>query len=113
MNSQDFCYWLQGFLEMGDPKELNESQVKMLKQHLNLVFVNVTGIVPPEPPGEPKKEILTATPTDTDRAARDKLRKEMLDRIDGTTRWGFWDREPTSYCSATGVSISGRGAKIC
>jgi hypothetical protein len=42
MNSQEFCYWLQGFFEMTDAKEITPEQVDMIKRHLSLVFVNVT-----------------------------------------------------------------------
>jgi hypothetical protein len=38
----EFCYWLQGFLELADPKRLTASQVKMIQQHLDLVFTKVT-----------------------------------------------------------------------
>lgn len=38
MNSRDFCFWLQGLLEVGEPKELSERQVEIIKQHLALVF---------------------------------------------------------------------------
>lgn len=42
MNSEQFCYWLQGFFEMTDSKNLSEAQVKMIKEHLALVFQKVT-----------------------------------------------------------------------
>lgn len=41
MKSRDFCYWLQGFFEIApssDKKDLNERQVKLIQQHLALVF---------------------------------------------------------------------------
>jgi uncharacterized protein YjaG (DUF416 family) len=37
----EFCYWLQGCLELG-AKELNEEQVKIIRDHLDLVFTKVT-----------------------------------------------------------------------
>lgn len=40
MDSVDFCYWLQGLFELGDPKELNAKQVDLIKKHLNMVFVH-------------------------------------------------------------------------
>lgn len=42
MNSQEFCYWLQGFFELTDAQDLTPAQVDMIKRHLALVFVNVT-----------------------------------------------------------------------
>ena len=38
MNSIDFCFWLQGCFELNDNKELTETQVTAIKNHLNLVF---------------------------------------------------------------------------
>lgn len=41
MKSLDFCYWLQGFFEISkdsELKNLDENQVKTIKDHLGLVF---------------------------------------------------------------------------
>ena len=45
MTSRDFCYWLQGFIELesltsNDPAKLNltEKQFQCVKNHLNMVF---------------------------------------------------------------------------
>lgn len=38
MTSRDFCYWLQGCFEIKNPKNLDESEIEMIKKHLNLVF---------------------------------------------------------------------------
>jgi len=38
MKSEQFIYWLQGFMEMENPKTLNLKQTKMIKDHLALVF---------------------------------------------------------------------------
>ena len=38
MYSRDFAFWLQGFFEISDAKELTEEQTTMIKKHLNLVF---------------------------------------------------------------------------
>jgi hypothetical protein len=40
MTSRDFCYWLQGLLELGEVTELNSKQVEILKNHLAMVFVH-------------------------------------------------------------------------
>jgi dihydroorotate dehydrogenase len=42
MKSENFCYWLRGFFELTNNKELSEQQVQMIKNHLALVFVKVT-----------------------------------------------------------------------
>jgi hypothetical protein len=42
MTAENFCYWLQGLLEVGNPTSLNEEQVKQIKEHLALVFNKVT-----------------------------------------------------------------------
>jgi hypothetical protein len=39
MTSRDFCYWLQGKLEIdGEPKPLTAEQVEVIAKHLALVF---------------------------------------------------------------------------
>lgn len=41
MTSRDFCYWLQGFFEIADPKQgLSQEQLEMIKRHLNMVFIH-------------------------------------------------------------------------
>lgn len=40
MKSVEFCYWLQGLFEVGEPTTLNEKQVDVIKRHLNMVFVH-------------------------------------------------------------------------
>ncbi len=42
MTPENFCYWLQGLLEIGDPSELDAQQVLIIKEHLNLVFKKET-----------------------------------------------------------------------
>ena len=42
MNADNFCYWLQGFFELTNSVNLTEEQVKIVKEHLQLVFVKVT-----------------------------------------------------------------------
>lgn len=46
MNPQDFCYWLQGFFELTEPRNLTEREVTIIKQHLDLVFNKVTPTIP-------------------------------------------------------------------
>lgn len=38
MTSRDFCFWLQGYLEIAQPTSLEKSEVEMVQKHLNLVF---------------------------------------------------------------------------
>ena len=40
MKSTEFCYWLQGFFELSDLKDLTLKQVECIKNHLNLVFLH-------------------------------------------------------------------------
>jgi hypothetical protein len=47
MTPNDFCYWLQGFIEINDAdpnkdKNITEYQVQVIKDHLNLVFEKKT-----------------------------------------------------------------------
>ena len=42
MNERDFCYWLHGLFELGDPEVLNKKQTGLIKRHLEFVFDNVT-----------------------------------------------------------------------
>jgi len=38
VDALNFVYWLQGFLELSGTKNLNEEQVKILKEHIKLVL---------------------------------------------------------------------------
>lgn len=39
MTSRDFCFWMQGFLEVGNPKDgISAEQTEVIKRHLGLVF---------------------------------------------------------------------------
>lgn len=42
MTPENFCYWLQGVMEVVDPQELNREQVEIIKEHLQLVFKKET-----------------------------------------------------------------------
>lgn len=42
MTPEQFTYWLNGFLELSNPKELTEHQIIIIKDHLNIVFNKVT-----------------------------------------------------------------------
>ncbi len=40
MTSRDFCYWLQGLLELQNPKALDEKQTDLIRAHLHMVFIH-------------------------------------------------------------------------
>jgi len=42
MTPENFAYWLKGLLEVGNPTSLDEKQLKIIKDHLDLVFTKVT-----------------------------------------------------------------------
>jgi len=54
MTSREFCYWLQGLFELGDPKALDEKQTDLVKRHLSMAFVHEID------PSYPEKEKLDA-----------------------------------------------------
>lgn len=54
MTSKDFCYWLQGLFEVGNPTELNERQIQMIRAHLNMVFVHE---IDPSFPSEQQQQL--------------------------------------------------------
>lgn len=41
MTAQEFCYWLQGYAELGGERP-TEAQWAQIKEHLKLVFTKVT-----------------------------------------------------------------------
>jgi len=49
MSPQDFCYWLQGYLELAGANKVGPQQVQMIKDHLNLVFEKKTPNRTPSP----------------------------------------------------------------
>lgn len=50
MTSRDFCYWLQGYIEISKSKTLTADQMKIIKNHLSMVFVHE--IDEPDPTGK-------------------------------------------------------------
>lgn len=38
MQSRDFVYWFQGFLEVSGTKTLDERQTEIVRKHLDMVF---------------------------------------------------------------------------
>jgi hypothetical protein len=42
MDPLNFCYWLQGFMEIDDPEALSTRQIDVIRDHLALVFEKMT-----------------------------------------------------------------------
>jgi hypothetical protein len=42
MTTEQFTYWLQGFMEVANPATLDEKQTQIIKDHLALVFEKQT-----------------------------------------------------------------------
>lgn len=38
MTSRDFCYWLQGYFEVSNPKMIASEETEAIKNHLAMVF---------------------------------------------------------------------------
>jgi hypothetical protein len=38
MTPENFCYWLQGYIELSNCKSLSPEQTQMISNHLQLVF---------------------------------------------------------------------------
>ena len=48
MEILNFCYWLQGALEVGEFTELNEKQTQIIKNHLEMTLKYNNDIKPPD-----------------------------------------------------------------
>ncbi len=48
MTPENFCYWLQGHLEIGGVKKLTAEEVQVIQDHLNLVFKKETPVRQPQ-----------------------------------------------------------------
>lgn len=48
MKADNFCYWLQGVLEVAKPETLDAEQVEIIKRHLAMVFYNALDKQAPE-----------------------------------------------------------------
>lgn len=40
MTSRDFVYWLQGFFEVANPVNIDQTQLEIIKKHISLVFIH-------------------------------------------------------------------------
>lgn len=54
MKAVEFCYWLQGLFEVGEPQTLNAKQTDLIKRHLNMVFEHE---IDPSYPAEQQKAL--------------------------------------------------------
>ncbi len=41
MTTKEFCYWLQGSLELNENESFNKKQTTVLKKHLDMVFEHI------------------------------------------------------------------------
>lgn len=55
MTSREFCYWLQGMFELNASTSLDERQTRMIKNHLDMVFIH--DIDPSYPEGDKLNEV--------------------------------------------------------
>ena len=51
MTAEQFTYWLQGFIEINDPKTIGEKETQIIKDHLSTVFNKVTPTYKPNDTG--------------------------------------------------------------
>lgn len=67
MTEREFCYWLQGFVEMNPNAMVTHTQWEIIKDHLKLVFKKETPDRPAPFPGYPPvpaDRVLTQTTPD-------------------------------------------------
>lgn len=50
MTPEQFCYWLQGFLELTSVSQVTNEQLESVKSHLETVFNKVTPKYAPRQP---------------------------------------------------------------
>ena len=72
MTSEQFTFWLQGFMEINDPETLGVRETQIIKDHLKLVFDKQTPVRKqlltertPYEKGYPTVNPYTVTCTDT------------------------------------------------
>lgn len=44
MTPEQFCYWLQGFMEVSGAEKIDPKQLAVIKEHLQTVFNKVTTV---------------------------------------------------------------------
>lgn len=45
MTPENFCYWLHGWFEIGNPASLTTQQLQEIKNHLDTVFNKITPVL--------------------------------------------------------------------
>lgn len=93
MTPEQFCYWLQGYFELGghDGKtDMKGERVRIIKDHLDLVFKKVT------PDRKPEKKVISESKPETFETVIEAL------KVDPFTR-------PDVYCAPN----SGGNKRIC
>ena len=76
MTAEQFVYWLQGFIEIEDPRSIDPVKTQIIKDHLKLVFDKQTPVrsnptptyiptLPLDLPNNPKPYLYTVTCTDS------------------------------------------------
>ncbi len=82
---EQFCYWLQGYMELADNEGMTERQVQTIADHLKTVFNKVT----PDRKEEPKKKVLS-----------EKKKKKAMTIEEVLQEMG--SNRPDVYCSTPG-----------
>lgn len=68
MTPENFCYWLQGFMELSNERTLTPEQVQIIRDHLNLVFIKLTPLACATPVSDLKLPAITSkTPEELER----------------------------------------------
>lgn len=79
MTPEQFCYWLQGYLELTNAKEITEVQILIINDHLKEVFDKKT--------------------PDRNDLLRNELLKRVPNALDKNTKVGFTcSNETKTYC---------------
>lgn len=96
MNSEKFCTWLQGFVELTNGQMPTKEQWKSITEHLGLVFEKIT---PPVGDSKDPKDKKKAKPADSDPQTLEDFIKKMqidYDRTRPVTVPYIWDTKV--YC---------------
>ena len=62
MTTEQFVYWLQGFMEINDPDRIGPKETQIIKDHLSLVFKKETPVRVGTGYGVPNKTEIVTTP---------------------------------------------------
>ena len=99
MTTEQFAYWLKGFMEIQNPDTLDKDQLQIIKDHLDLVFNKVTPVrTPVSAPSGSKPWTPTPIPS-TPSTYPGLFPKTYPDPIVNPSPSNPWDQGPTIYCS--------------